>query len=545
MGEIVSQSCHDSQTQKFKAMQIITPRVPHFSHQQRIFDDHRSEPFFGLFWEQGTGKTKADIDQAAQLFLDGLIDGHLVVAPDGVHFNWLVTELPAHLPDEIRERTLAFAYHSGKAKTLRHKAALSQLIDHKGLAILLMSYDGFMTDAGKAVAKEFLSRRRCLYTLDESSRVKNPAAKRTKTIMASGTHAPYRRILCGTPIANGPFDVYSQMKFLKNNFWAPHGLDSYHAFKAHFGKWKQIRVNSGRMVDVLEEYRRLDELNSILEPHTSRVLKEDVLDLPPKVYGRRVFEMTTPQRRMYEEVRDDFMTLMEQTGSCPRCDGAGLMAYAGASFVCDDCGGTGGKKGVLVSAQLAITRLLRLQQILCGYVPDEMGTPFHDIPGANPRLDTAVSWAEDLPHQGIIWTRFTRDVDKLVDALGGPSRVSRYDGKSKDYRENDKAAFLGGERQFIVANLTAMSEGHTLVNAKSTLYYSNSFKLIERLQSEDRNHRAGQDTSVNIIDLVCPGTIDEHIVDALVKKLDIASEILGDGWKSWIRPEPEFEFGEQ
>jgi SNF2 family DNA or RNA helicase len=499
---------------------------------------HKSDEFRGVLWEQGTGKTKLAIDLLAHLYDTGKVKGLFVLAPNGVHLNWVTDELPKHLPTEFTDVEI-HAFQTRRAKTKGHQAQIERVISHRGLSILTMSYDAFMTDAGKRAAWDFLRKRPCLYVLDESHRVKSPKAKRTKSVLLSGKHAPFRRIMTGTPIANGPFDIYSQMKFLKTDFWKPFGLDSFAAFRAHFGCFVTINGPGGRKIEILDRenpYKNIDQLYKIIEPHCSRVLKEDVLDLPPKLYTRRLFEMSPTQARMYREVRDEFMTWMDMERPCPHCEGRGVLSYEGADFTCDECSGAGKKTGLLVSAPLAITRLLRLQQITCGYVPDETGEPFHDIPGENPRLDSFMELAEDTPHQAIVWARFRRDIDKICAALG--KNCVRFDGAvSSDERQRNKEAFKRGDVQWIASNPAVGGEGHTLTEAKTSCYYNNSFKLIERLQSEDRPHRRGQDQSVLNVDINAEGTVDENITKALVEKRDIASKILGDELSEWIRSE--------
>jgi SNF2 family DNA or RNA helicase len=187
-----------------------------------------------------------------------------------------------------------------------------------------------------------------------------------------------------------------------------------------------------------------------------------------------------------------------------------------------------------VTAPLAIVKLLRLQQIACGYIPEDGGDPFHDIPGGNPRLDDFMSIHEDTPHQGIVWARFRRDIDKICDALG--PEAARYDGMVEpEQRFRNKEAFLAGDHKWFVATPDVGGEGITLLNGLTNVYYSNGFKLVQRLQSEDRSHRIGQRNPVLYIDQIAEDTIDMHIVEALVKKRDISSQVLGDEIFQWIK----------
>jgi len=474
-----------------------------FAHQQKEYDYSKELVERGIFWEQGCGKSKITLDTAGHMEDCKEIDGLLVIAPNGVHLNWLTDEIPSHLPDDLVDRTQMHSYQSKKAKTKKHDRACEKVLKHKGFSVLTMTYDAIMTAKGAKLARQFFDERRVLQVLDESPRVKNPSAKRTIRVLASGKHASHRRILTGTPVANGPFDVYSQIKFLNPDYWKPHGLDSYSAFKATFGIFKTMTdPNSGRDFQMVVAYRNLPYLNQLLEPISSRVTKEDVLDLPPKLYSRRCFEMTPEQKRLYAQLKDDFE--------------AELLT------------------GEYIAAPLAIVRMLRFQQVTCGYLPvEDDHDPMRLIGEHNPRMSTLMEICEDLPHGCIIWARFTKDIDLIMEALG--DKAVRYDGQvSDDDRAIAKKQFQDGKKQFFVANPAAGAEGITLTIAKTVIYYNNSFKLTDRLQSEDRAHRIGQEDPVHYIDIVADGTIDEKITESLVKKHNIASTIIGDRLKDWI-----------
>lgn len=494
-------------------------RTDPYQHQREVFEDTWDREYFAIFWEPGTGKTKLILDTASLLRLEGEIECLFVLAPNGVHRNWVVEEISKHVPEAILKDTMSFSYQTSKAKTKRHKLAAQRVIDHDGFTIVAQSYDGFVTKEGKKFAQKVLKGRRCLYVLDESSRIKTPKATRTVTVLNSSKFGKYRRILTGTPVTNGPFDIYSQMRFLDPNFWKPHGLGSYFLFKNYFANWqKGYDSNTGREFPILVNYKNLEELHDIIQPFSSRVTKEDVLDLPPKLYNKRFFDMGKEQSRMYREIKEDYATMTED--------------------------------GDLISAEMALTRLLRLQQITCGYVPVEHfvqdeDDPFFmktikevkmiDLPKKNGRLKLLLEVLDDLSHKAIVWARFTPDIDMICDALG--DNCVRYDGKTTD--DQRLAAIKGFQDdpdgpQFFIGNARAAGIGITLTAAKTVVYYNNTFVLEDRLQSEDRPHRIGQDTAVNYIDIVANDTVDDHIIDALRDKLDVANMVNGDRVKEWI-----------
>lgn len=470
------------------------------AHQQELFARTRDVNSHGVFWDPGVGKTKPTIDTAAWLYARGEVNGLLVVAPNGVHRNWVSDELPAHLPLS-REEYDAHVYHAGRAGTRSAAMGLDGVLRSRGLAVLVMSYDAFITDRGRAAARAFLERRRTLMVADESTRIKTPGAKRTKMVIAAGRLAPYRRILTGTPIVNSPFDVYSQVRFLEPDYWKARGMGTFLAFQAEFGVFKMFQAG-GRSYTKVVAYKRLEQLSELLQPISSRLAKDDVLDLPPKVYQRRYFEMTPTQRRVYTDLRDTFIAQLAD--------------------------------GSEVTAPLAIVRLTRLHQVSCGYVPSDETRDIQSIPGPNPRLQLLSEIAEDLPHKTIIWARFRRDLDLICELLG--NRAVRYDG-STTTAERPRAIErfrTDPDVQFFVANPAAIGTGVTLTEAKTVIYYNNSFSLEQRLQSEDRAHRIGQTSSVNYIDLIGEDTVDERIVAALRSKYDIATLVNGDTLREWL-----------
>lgn len=251
----------------------------------------------------------------------------------------------------------------------------------------------------------------------------------------------------------------------------------------------------------------------MIAPVSTRLTKEDAgVELPPKLYSRLLFDLPTEQRRIYDQLRKEYMVELDS--------------------------------GVLVTTPLAIVRVLRLQQIACGYLPnpddpDEEPKRFYDDDGKNVRLQLLLDRLEDTPHQAIIWARFTHDVDSICRVLG-PPKCTRYDGQVSQ-KERDKGIdeFKQGKKKFCVAKASSMGMGLSLPMAKSVFYYSNTFSYIERLQSEDRAHRltGGGMGAVCYYDLVASRTVDVKILRSLQDCADVANKITGDRYRSWLTEE--------
>ena len=477
-------------------------RTRPFEHQRRIFEATWDRPAFGLFWEQGTGKTKAIIDTAAHLYEQGKIDTLVVVAPNGVHRNWITDEIPVHMPKRLAPATRMMFWESKKTKTKRHQNAVAEVVEHDGLRIMALNYEAMLTKPGEKALKQLFVNHDVLLVFDESHYLKSPGARRTMRGIALARRAKFTRILTGTPIANSPFDAYSQLKVLDDQYWKKHGFSVFSTFKVHFGIFQPAPFQTAHSLGQCVGYRNLDQLKAMIDPVTDRVTKDEVLDLPPKLYQRRFFELTDEQKRVYKEVKEEALAFLES--------------------------------GETVTAPLAITRLLRLQQVTCGFVPTDDGD-LEEFGGENPRLDLLEEICSELGHKAIIWARFRRDIDLIMKRLG--DRAVRYDGStSDDDRQLAKQRFQDPEDpvQFFVGNPAAAATGLTLHRARTVIYASNSFKLTDRLQSEDRAHRIGQEHPVAYIDLIAPGTVDERIVRALREKHDIATILTGDRLKEWI-----------
>lgn len=473
-----------------------------YPHQLEIWEKSRDLKGYALWLDMGTGKSKITIDTAAWLYHRGEIDCLIVIAPNGVHSAWGIDELPTHMPDWADYR--AFTWYSSKKGTKKFKAEFEEAVKHEGLFVFVQSYSAVMTDAGAQALKKVLTKRRCLYVLDESARIKTPGSKRTKRILASSKHAEYRRVLTGTPVDNTPFDAYTQVKFIAPQVWADMGIPNHGAFKQRYGIWeRRTNYGTGRQFDSLVRYQKLDELRDVVASVGSRLLKTDVLELPDKVFQKHYVELDGPQRRAYKELEKNFMTWL---------DGEGSMA----------------------TADLMLVRMTRLFQLSSGFITDDDDNV---VPvGKNVRLNALKELVEDSTESTIIFARWSWEIDQIRDWLGD-ERAVYYDGRtSDDDRIEAKHRFqTEGSAQFFVGKVSAAGLGLTLHRAKRVIFFSNTWSLGDRLQAEDRAHRAGMpDGSVTYIDLVAQDTLDEKLIKALREKRGRANLITGDEIRDWI-----------
>ena len=468
-----------------------------YAHQITALEKSWDKEEYAYFMEMGTGKSKVLIDNIAILYDKGKINGVLIVAPKGVYKNWYSSEIPTHLASHIQYKSVLWTASISKTK----QEELNSLFKSDfNLHVLVMNVEAFSTKKGLQFALKFLNSHKTLMAVDESTTIKTPSAKRTKSILALSKSAVYRRILTGSPITKSPLDLYTQCGFLNEDLL---GFSSYYAFRSRYAHMVE-RNFGGRRVQIVKSYQRLDELSKLIEPFSYRVLKEDCLDLPDKIYIRREIELTDEQEKLYGTMKQ--------------------MALASLN-------------GQLLTAPNVLTQLMRLHQITCGHFKSDDGK-VQEL--KNNRIEELMSILEETEGKAIIWANYIYDIERIVEAIkkeyGDDSVVQYYGAINTDERQKNIERFQDPRSpfRFFVGNPQTGGYGITLTAANTVIYYSNGYDLEKRLQSEDRAHRIGQKKSVTYIDLIAERTVDEKIVKALRKKIDIASQIMGEELKSWI-----------
>ena len=468
-----------------------------YAHQLTALEKSWDKEEYAYFMEMGTGKSKVLVDNISMLYDKGKINGALIIAPKGVYRNWFSQEIPNHLASHIQHKTVLWTATTSKSKDKEYQQLFK--VDYD-LHILVMNVEAFSTDKGLKFATKFMACHNTMMAVDESTSIKTPTVKRTRAICALAPSAKYRRILTGSPVTKSPLDLYSQCKFLNENLL---GFYSYLSFRNRYAVMKNANFG-GRQFQIVASYQRLDELSENLKPFSYRVLKEDCLDLPEKVFTKRIVELTEEQKAKYNSMKQ--MALAEFNGK-------------------------------ITTAPHVLTQLMRLHQITCGHLKldnDEV------IKLKNNRLNELMNVLEEVEGKAIIWANYIHDIETIVEEIqkryGADSVVQYYGAIESEKRQKNIELFQDPESsvKFFVGNPQTGGYGITLTAANTVVYYSNGYDLEKRLQSEDRAHRIGQKKSVTYIDLMAEKTVDEKIVKALRKKINIASKILGEELKEWI-----------
>ncbi len=474
-----------------------------YAHQKQAWQESWDKEYYALFMEMGTGKSKVAIDTIAALYEAKKIDTALILAPKGVYDNWVQGEIPTHLPDRIKRKVLRWQPNVSKKFLAELKDFALPALRQKGyLHLFVMNVEAFSSGKGAETALDFLKLNpKSIMIVDESTTIKNRQAQRTKNIVKCGRVAKYRRILTGSPITKSPMDLFSQCDFLAEKCL---GFNSFYAFQSRYAV-VQKRTMGARSFNEVVGYRRLDELTDKLDPISNRVLKQDCLDLPDKVYQVYNVQLTGEQKNVYEMMKKLALAQLDN--------------------------------GELATTQSVLTQIMRLQQITCGHLRTDDGE-LREL--KSNRLDALMEIVEEVQGKAIIWATWSHDLVMIADALRrrfGPEAAATYYGETpQDERQRIVTEFQKPDSplRFFVGQPKTGGYGITLTEANTLIYYSNSYDLEIRLQSEDRAHRIGQKKPVTYIDMLTPKTIDEKIIKALRNKINLAGAVLGEQARQWL-----------
>ena len=468
-----------------------------YKHQIDALERSHNKKVFAYFMEMGTGKSKVLIDNIAMLYDAGKINAALIIAPKGVYKNWYDSELPTHLADHIEHTTVLWKATISKKQDTLLKSLFKQGED---LRILIMNVEAFSTDKGVEFAHKFLYANSCLMAIDESTTIKNPDAKRTKNIVTLGDQAKYKRILTGSPVTKSPLDLFKQCEFLDPTLL---NYSSYYAFRTRYAKLKTANFG-GRSFQLVVGYKNLDELSEKIKPFSSRVLKEECLDLPAYTHMKRIIQLSTEQQKLYNQMKKEAMAFLN---------------------------------GKQMTTATALVQLMRLQQITCGHFKADDGT-VKQI--KNNRISELMNVLDEVEGKAIIWCHWRHDIDNVLKEVkkeyGPRSVVTYYGDTSTDDRQKaiKEIQDPNSEVRFLIGTPQTGGYGITLTEANTMIYFSNGYDLEKRTQSEARINRIGQKRKMTYIDIIAEDTVDERIVKALRKKIDIASQIMGEELKDWI-----------
>lgn len=491
---------------------------PPFKHQYDVFDAVKDREFFALEWEMGLGKSKTILDINAFAHANGHLDGLLVVSKKDVHRKWIVEELPKHFPKARgafwRSRSIESGMWVGPDSRNR-----TSIVKADGFVVAAINYEAIHRDKGRKFCERFLRERCAGMVLDESQAVKNPATAAAKACLKLGKLARRRWIASGTVSTGSTLDPWAQYSFLSPSIVQN---KTFHQWKLEFTVEEPLHGKTyvgyerdpdtgrsrrvSRPVMKVVGYKNEHKLRELLDPFRSRLLKEDCLDLPQKLYRLRSFMMTDNQRAAYSEMAQAFL-VEHQRGDA--------------------------------TAVSAMAALNKLQQITCGFIILDDGTAV-PLDENNRRVEILLEEIEKAAGKVIIWSYFRRPLADISAALrriyGVPAVVEYHGGIGPGEKAAAIRRFATDQAaRFFVGNPMSAGVGLDLEAASDMFYFNNSFNLALRLQSEDRFHRIGQAADTcTITDIECLGTVDRPQLAALRAKREVAASVSGDTLAEWL-----------
>ena len=458
---------------------VLTP----YKHQEIGFNYVINNPYWALFLEMGTGKTKIIIDAYRYKRQKGEVDKLLVVAPNTVMGVW---------PSEFAKNDL-----SGISCTILQgtKAKRLKLLQNAG-DVIIINYEGLRVIEKEIIA--YLKNVQPMLAVDESTRIKNPFAKQSKALLRISKYCVARYILTGTPVTQNYLDLFSQFAILDPDIF---GFNTFTGFRNHYA------IFGGYQGYELLGFKNKEELKSIVEANSYRVLKKDCLDLPDKVFTEYTVNMGSVQAEIYRSMYDE------------SCVEISELDHASITVV--------------------LTKLLRLQQITSGFLPiDQEGKDDHRRDHLFPcaKLEGLKDILKDIVlDQGeklSIICRFKKEIQIIEDAINelGIKYITVSGAVNQEQRTLDIKAYQEQDDiKVAVLQIQTAKEGITLTACNKVVFYTLDYSLNNFLQVQDRFHRPGQKNKVTYIALITEGTVDRGIYHALSRKFDLAQYILEQG----------------
>ena len=416
-----------------------------------------------LFDEQGLGKSKQLIDAIVAEIGAGTIGAALIICPNGLKTNW------AQEVEKFSSLTYAVFGSGRNARRVAFRSLRA--------AFYIINYEA--VDSEIASLKALLRFKPIAMVLDESHRIKTPEAKTTQAVLELRAHAARRYILTGTPVANKPEDLWSQMLFLDDG----QSLGtSFEAFQRHY------RAGT-------EGYKNVDQLRDRIADKSLRRTKAEALALPSKGYARVLVELQGAQRVMYDRMREELALWVRSL------DG----------------------EQVLQRGDAILARMVRLAQLASN--PGLLDAAYQETPAKLTVLDGLLErfMGRGPKQKVIVWTSFVGNIEALRYRYGRWSPVVIHGEVSNEARDRAVHAFRNDPNtRLLIANPAAAREGLTLTEANVAVYLDRTFNLVDYLQSQDRIHRISQEQACEIVLLIARGTVDEFIDFSLEQKHRLA-----------------------
>jgi SNF2 family DNA or RNA helicase len=485
-----------------------------FNHQKSGIDFLKKRPAAMLADEMGLGKSRQALVAAHQLYEEKKIDRMLVLCPATVRYSWQ-EEIK-----KLREQGLNFIlcdYKVDDQKVWRRLDDYTASGTIRLLSVVLVSYGLMPQERHVDALEHWCKDGNALLVCDESSFLKTHTSKQQQGAKQIATQCLYRWLLTGTPIANGPIDLYGQGDVMtaETGKGPMARIKNFYSFRAIF-----FRMGGYKAKQAILNMDKLPELQKLFFPYILRREKKDCLDLPPKTYTIREVALCQDSWKTYQELKREALLALPDRETRPEPNAAVRIMR-----LCQ-----------LTSGHVTVSPVLSLEKYEGVEVLELTGPEILDV--SNEKLfwatEAIVSGELETQDALIVWCRWRRERERLAKMLRDHGRnvaeiLEIYGGQSLQARENAIEQFQKATeyRRILLAQPHAGGFGLTLTKASVAVYLSNDFSYIARVQSEDRCHRIGQKKPVTYVDVLATGpqgqrTIDHYILECLKNKKGLA-----------------------
>lgn len=456
---------------------------PFTANQRTAISKLYRNDMLAAFLPPGEGKSKIIIDAMTAHFYERRIDVVLLICPNTVKTVWMEKELPKHSPAPYRVINTGAEFDHTLVKPSQEE-----------LTWVLVSVESLSQGGMYKRVEPLTSRVNYAIVVDESSRIKNPTAIRTRRAMDLRKLAKVAGVATGTPVTNNLIDLYSQFEFLDPNII---GCGDYYAFRNRYA------VMGGYKNKDIVGYTNVDELMSFIEPYTFQCEKS--ADLPPKVYTERHVDMSPEQAQKYRDLIKGRIEGVSVKNSLNKFGKS--QEIAGGFLRADPTEHVDPESG----------RIKKVRGEILWRLPNDK----------NPKIAALIEAIEDLPKDTkvVIWCKFLEEIDMVMEAIAPYGQAEMFTGAQDTLEERNRIIDRFQEDstcRFFVGTQAAGGVGITLTAGAAMIYYSNSFSLEDRIQSEDRIHRHGQKAeSVLYVDLIMRKSVDVATRAAIAEKKDL------------------------
>lgn len=467
-----------------------------YNHQLKSMQAFGEASHFGLLYEMGAGKTKADLDIASYKYLKGEIENLVIGAPNGVHRQWIMEQVPEHVPSCI-PRAVLYSSGSTKARNIGVEDILGR---KKVMRIFSLNVESFSHKSGAQLLEKICRSGPTMFTIDESSTIKGYKSARTETAhrIARLESVVVRSILDGTPISQGGEDLYGPLEFLHPSVLQ---CRNYFAFKNRY------LIMSPEKKDKVVSYRNLEDLQKRMYSVCHRVLKSECLDLPGCIPMTRYVEMTEVQQKYYNDMKELFLVEIAN--------------------------------GEIVTVKDAMVRVNKMQQILGGFVitkhPDGVDAKGKEVFRkqvnriGTSKLEAAWDVIREHGKKAILFVNFKEEADLFEEYFRTNTnwQVLRYTGKETDDEcEKNKQEFMKpGEEKIFLSSMKGV-KGLNFPMCSLIVWASFPRVYLNYRQGNERTDRPGQTEKTTIVHLMVPKTVDEGAFRTLMRKEEFATMML-------------------